>query len=260
MKTGDVLQAMLTENTGTHMLDSGGAYGRSWQENKGRDFAAEPAATLTVEEGYIDIRRSTYHFLVECLEFDESMTKRLYDYAKMEDADEQASWLILMKMFVEEGVEATGIYGEGAPITINSYIHRSFLDQAIQYVYFEIDEQGYVLLQIHGGCDVRGGYTAPKAFRCNIDNSPSIFSDGEATIPCRDGEHVWYVQEGRWEVNHDESADARFLSEFPIIAEETKYHKVHEKGKIAEGAAFGVIWQDSTGVHCPLCGNILEVW
>ncbi len=260
-KTAKVLQAMLTENTGIHMLDSGGAYGRAWQENQGRDFEAEPAATISVEEGYIEIRRSTYHFLKECLEFDEAMTDRLYDFAKVEDADERAPWLILMEMFVEEGIEATGIYGEGKPLTVNTYNHDSLLDQVIQYVYFEIDEQGYVLLQIHEGADIRGGYTAPKAFRCNIEESPSIFDDDEAQITCKAYEpHRWYVQEGGWETNHYESADERGLDTFPIMAMGADYHKVITKGKIAEGGTYALLWQDASGVHCPLCGEILEVW
>ena len=35
---------MITENTGSHMLDSGGAYGRNWQRNQGKtidDFKNE---------------------------------------------------------------------------------------------------------------------------------------------------------------------------------------------------------------------------
>ena len=46
MKTGDVLKATLLENTGRHFMDSGGAYGRAWQENQGRDFASEPEAMI----------------------------------------------------------------------------------------------------------------------------------------------------------------------------------------------------------------------
>ena len=269
-QTGDVLQAMLTEDTGQHFMDSGGAYGRGWQQNKGRDFDAEPTAILTVEEGYIDIRRSTYHFLVECLEFDEAMDQRFFYFD--EGKEIAGPWLATMEEFAES-IEATGIYGEGAPVTVNTYNHDSLLDQVIQYVYFELNEQGYVLLQIHGGCDVRGGYTAPKAFRCNIESSPSIFSDGEAQITCKGSDtfyrdlrvidsHRWYVQEGSWETDHYESADARFLSEFPIITafDKVEEHKVHEKAKIAGGGGSGTIWQDSDGVHCPLCGEVLEVW
>ena len=45
------IAAMLTENTGTHMLDSGGANGRAWQRNIGKtvdDFRAMPSATAEI--------------------------------------------------------------------------------------------------------------------------------------------------------------------------------------------------------------------
>ena len=261
MKTGEVLQAMLTENTGAHMLDSGGAYGRMWQRNQGRDFAAEPGATISIKEGYIDIRRSTYHFLNECLEFDEAVNDRFEAFNRATDPGDQIPWLTLMEEFVKNVLfDATGIYGEGDPIMVNTYNHDSLLDQTIQYLYFEISEKGYVLLQIHGGCDVRGGYTAPKAFRCNIEHSPSIFDDATLTITCESG-HRWYGWGGGFDTDHEDDANEfRSLDKFPIIADEAKYHKVHEDSKIAEGAAFGVIWQNGDGVHCPLCGEVLEVW
>ena len=255
-KTAQVLKAMLTENTGAHMLDSGGAYGRRWQQNQERDFEAEPAATISVEEGYIDIRRSTFHFLKECLEFDGAMNERFCEFAKARDPENGIPWLIIMEDFIENleafythgyGPPVTGIDGEGKPVTVNTYNHDSLVDQILQYTYFEIKEQGYVLLQIHGGCDARGGYTAPKAFRCNIDNSPTIFDDNEAMIKCKGDEHCWYVQEGDWDVDHEDEDD-RGLDEFPIIT--------GARFKITEE----VLWQDAEGVHCPLCGGILEVW
>ena len=272
-KTAQVLKAMLTENTGTHMLDSGGAYGRSWQQNQGRDFDTEPAATISVEEGYIDIRRSTFHFLNECLEFDESMTLGFEQFCKASDPDGHLPWLPLMEEFAES-IGAMGIYGEGDPVTVNTYNHDSLVDQILQYIYFEIEEQGYVLLQIHGGSDARGGYTAPKAFRCNIEDSPSIFDDGEALVFCKGDKHQWYVQEGDWHTDHEDDADTRGLGEFPIIIDKAKYQELCKVAKLGrafwpagleysefyQNEAFGAIWQDAEGVHCPLCGGILEVW
>ena len=255
-KTATVLKAMLVENTGTHMLDSGGAYGRSWQQNKGRDFEAEPAATISVEEGYIDIRRSTFHFLNECLEFDEAMTDRFLAFNRAKDPGDQTPWLPLMEEFAES-IGAMGIYGEGDPVTVNTYNHDSLVDQILQYVYFEINEQGYVLLQIHGGCDARGGYTTPKAFRCNIESSPSVFSDGEATITCKGGNHRWRYEEGYLHVEHQEDDDTRELNEFPILEEDAELQQIRKKMGMS---ALGKLWQDTEGVHCPLCGGILEVW
>lgn len=254
-ETAKVLQAMLTENTGTHMLDSGGAYGRGWQRNAGRDFDAEPAATISVREGYIDIRRSTYHFLVECLEFDEAMNDRFQAFNRKRDPGDQIPWLALMEEFAES-IEARGIYGEGPPITANTYNHDSLLDQIIQYVYFEIDETGYVLLQIHGGCDARGGYTAPKAFRCNIEHSPSLFDDATMTITCKSG-HRWYGWGGGFDTDHeDDDNEFRSLDKFPIVKDSYKPHP----GAQTRLWRSDTIWQDSGGVHCPLCSEILEVW
>jgi hypothetical protein len=51
MNIENVIASMMTENTGTHMLDSGGAYGRHWQRNKGLTVDAlkeMPSATLEV--------------------------------------------------------------------------------------------------------------------------------------------------------------------------------------------------------------------
>ena len=52
MKTNELIYSMLVENTGSHMLDSGGAYGRHHQRNASKtieDFENEP------EEQYLFI-------------------------------------------------------------------------------------------------------------------------------------------------------------------------------------------------------------
>ena len=45
MLTAKIIYKMLTESTGKHMLDSGGAYGRHWERNQKKsfkDFKNEP--------------------------------------------------------------------------------------------------------------------------------------------------------------------------------------------------------------------------
>ena len=73
--TADVLKEMLGENTGIHMLDSGGSSGRHWQHNQGRDFDADPEATMEIwmphREGAKaswSITVNVYHFVRERLE------------------------------------------------------------------------------------------------------------------------------------------------------------------------------------------------
>jgi hypothetical protein len=48
----------------------------------------------------------------------------------------------------------------------NTYNWESDLSQTIQYNYLELQGDCYVLLQIHNGADVRGGYTKTKLFKC----------------------------------------------------------------------------------------------
>ena len=47
-KLGTIVSEMLKENTGTHFLDSGGSYGRSWQRNQKRDFEKEEACIVDI--------------------------------------------------------------------------------------------------------------------------------------------------------------------------------------------------------------------
>ena len=49
--------------------------------------------------------------------------------------------------------------------SFNTYNYASALSQVLQGTYVSINGKDYILLQIHGGCDVRGGYTDAKLFR-----------------------------------------------------------------------------------------------
>jgi hypothetical protein len=48
--------------------------------------------------------------------------------------------------------------------TFNTYNWDSDLSQVLQGSWIDIGGQQYLLLQIHNGCDVRGGYTDAKLF------------------------------------------------------------------------------------------------
>ena len=52
----------------------------------------------------------------------------------------------------------------------NTYNGGSDLSQVLQGAWLEdADGDTYLLLQIHGGCDVRGGYTDAKLFKTSDD-------------------------------------------------------------------------------------------
>jgi hypothetical protein len=73
------------------------------------------------------------------------------------------------------GVDVDNVY------TGNSYNEDNLLSGTVQYTCFELDGDSFVLLQIHGGCDVRGGYTAPQVFRTD-ENCGSFGDWNDATV------------------------------------------------------------------------------
>jgi hypothetical protein len=178
-ETEIVLAGMFTENTGRALCDSGDAYGRNWERNQGRvaaDFLNTPSGSFT-EYGGASL--STFHFLNSRLEFNAELQAE-FDAFAAENPDD--GWLQLMEMFVAE-------HPDWVSLTVNTYNHESALDQTIQFV--QVDTEGgdacygdLVLLQVHGGCDVRGGYTAPKLFTTVGDNEVGLLDDSDIDIWC----------------------------------------------------------------------------
>ena len=205
--TEDILQQMLTENTGRHMLDSGGTprfddlgsylgsehgYGRNWERNRDRSFESEPASVVDFRYG-IDVTHNVYHWLKERVSHDGHMQRFFDRFCLKADPDREEPWLQLMEQFPDwlrhHGRAVTGLYGDGDPFTINTYNAPDLLSQVLQFTYFEMSDPGarwgdaYVLLQIHGGCDVRGGYTAPRAFRV-MDDGAYMLNNADGRIFC----------------------------------------------------------------------------
>lgn len=196
METKDVISEMMTENTGRHFLDSGGAYGRNWERNQTRDFSKEEPSELSFKYGEIDVTHNLYHWLNEMLSCDEEMDNKFQAFSELEE-NEERGWLELMEEFPKtlEG-EVGGIYGEGNPIIDNSYNSDNLLSQTIQFLFFDYNDEEYVILQIHGGCDVRGGYTRPRVFTTNSELS--IFDYARGAISCTNSEceAYWTTDDG----------------------------------------------------------------
>lgn len=182
---------MLKEDTGRHALDSGGAYGRHWQENQERNFQNEHPVKLNLEDGWVEYERNVYHFLVDKTEFDEEMNDRFHNFCQNDPENEFIPWIQSMEKFVkkleEDGEPISGLYGRGHPFIHNTYNGECNLSQTLQFMYFELDGQPYVILQIHGGCDVRGGYTVPRVFKAD----ESIFFVADGGIRCDNCGTFW---------------------------------------------------------------------
>lgn len=193
--------ALLCRDTGAHLLDSGGAYGRRFEANKERDFDSESALIVEIEtwgdKPELNLTRPLYGVLVEQCRITKeakALQRRLAAFAK---AREWESWLETMEAFVAEAHEPTpdleSVYG-----VVNSYNHDTVVDQVVQYAIFGSGGQEYIALQAHNGCDVRGGYTEPWIFAvgcCGWSCFDNRFTDvfGQCAICSKDwqGEN-WY--------------------------------------------------------------------
>lgn len=152
--------AMLTENTGKHFLDSGGENGRQWQRNQDKHFINEPR--VTVESDYQTV--STFHYLSEILDTDEFSDKVNAFLKRKRNTDADAHWVQDCCELLENGFKAFQDVEIINPI-INTYNGENNLSQVLLFQTFKYNGNSYVLLQIHGGADVRGGYTDTRCFK-----------------------------------------------------------------------------------------------
>jgi hypothetical protein len=164
-----VIHEMMVENTGVHVLDSGDIYGRHWEENRRiRDFRKTPKVFVSE----YDISLNVFHYLRHFLERDDvarMLEGMLYEYAEQwENRDK--SWLSIMYGFVEI-LERSGWEAEPG---FNSYNWENYLSQVIQGIVIHGEPGDYVILQLHNGCDVRGGYTKPRVFKL-VEDAPGDF-------------------------------------------------------------------------------------
>ena len=159
---------MLTESTGTHMCDSGGDNNRHWQKNQKRsieDFINDDIETIEKDGEYYYRTVSLFHFLTDGLEID-SICQEFNNINKNPDKWDSDLWGVCEKAYKHlRYYYSPKIQGE----IYNSYNWDSDLSQDIQYQYLYIDGNCYVLIQIHNGADVRGGYTSAKLFKCKYD-------------------------------------------------------------------------------------------
>ena len=168
----ELVYNMLIENTGTHFLDSGGANGRMWQRNESKclqDFEDEQPETYEYCSKYNEIYRSVsvYHFLTNDLQINDICFEfnNLNTAPKDWEADTNtnvyiygvslAAWDYLTEF---NDVEVSRSW--------NTYNGESDLSQILQGANLTINDEEYVLIQIHGGADARGGYTDAKLFKC----------------------------------------------------------------------------------------------
>ena len=191
MNTREALSGMFKEKTPTSILDSGGAYGRHFEKNQGRNFTKEPDGQVEVEnDGEVGLSMSSYAYLNGHTEYAEKLDHDFNAFAHLRDNEEDAWEKVIERWIKKIGAK---LVGSG-----NTYNNDTLLSQDYQTHTFEKDDIFYTLLQIHGGCDIRGGYTAPKVFELGDEDAYHSFlrDASEASAYCnKDSNHSWDTED-----------------------------------------------------------------
>lgn len=202
MNTAQTIEEMMLENTGRALCDSGDVYGRHFERNQqnGVNKAETSPIDFYLDETNKEIELSQtvniYDFLTKHLDrsdMAERIEDILYEVCEQKDISILSIWEIedlfnhnfldeyLYDKYYDETIDdytedyySEEIVYEISPSPyfngyqwINTYNGEEYVSQTLQFLCFTDGLNDYVLLQIHNGCDVRGGYTTPKVFEIN---------------------------------------------------------------------------------------------
>lgn len=186
--TQKMLHKMLTENSGVHMMDSGGVYGRHWQQNRlVNDFRLQPRIVVQTDEWnnvkQFTLGKSLFHYLDERLEYDAGLSYKFLRFANRKSQKDEY-WMSNIIDFIES-IDAHDD-GDG-----NSYNHENLLSQDFQWHAFTYYNIQYVIIQTHNGADIRGGYSTPRVFRVN-DELANLFDFAYVNAGCSCSESTTY--------------------------------------------------------------------
>lgn len=222
-----IIATMLTENTGTNMLDSGGASGRAWQLNAGKvvaDFEAQPKASLEIWvsewNGKLTAELmptvNVFHKLTSgVLELDDHCNEY-----NQRTVDDWGSDLNGVSHSNEEWLEAIGFTWDDRTCGFNTYNWGNNFSQVLQGNVIELNGEKYVLLQVHGGADVRGGYTDAKLFKfSDYAEEYTLFDDGCGfSVEGSEGDYICASWHGEWISGEGSSLDDDEALAFAVAA------------------------------------------
>lgn len=161
LATQHKLLEMWQENTGRHMLDSGGAYGRNWERNQKKTID-----DLTESEGRfvkdLTLSFNTFTFLTKHLMFTDGAKALTEQFRAWVDKQPLGEAYYNAPGSMEEFLETLNAepqWMDTEIMSFNTYNWENWADEVLQGVLFALDERNYTALSYHGGCDVRGGYT-----------------------------------------------------------------------------------------------------
>lgn len=282
---------LLTENTGTHILDSGGVYGRHWQTNRkianwnDKPYYFMSGSEWIDKEGkhnlevliYIDL----YNFLTERLEIDENtkVLRKLWDQFIETPAEHDLYWYQNIENFMKHlkdlGLEVTGIYGYGDPFSFNTYNEENDLTQDFQAHYFEVTgtlkttkdtrtqdtqeiefyEDPFIILETHNGADIKGGYTDPRIFKTDDGIFNYSLMDKDLNLYCPKCKTRWIRE--NWQTHRKEKEIP--TNQYNLNGERIPPQTIEEEIKKYNPANKDLTINENDKPICLKCNQELEI-
>ena len=249
-KTEQVIYEMMVENTGRALGDSGDYYGRHYERNKENGIQTDDEYNIDAWENKdgtieLDATVNIFPFLTKHLDKSyksDNLQKQLYDYLKenninplsifeVQDALKEID-IVDEDYYDGEDIEEHIDLLENISEVANTYNGESILSQTLQFITFEYLGNDYVLLQIHGGCDVRGGYTYPQIFEIN-DYDYFVMYSHCMEIYCENCDNVTFTMD--------------------------MYDLINTDGEYLDNEVSDLVYiDDNDVVRCKKCGGIIK--
>ncbi len=277
-KTQKAIIEMLTQNTGSHILDSGGAYGRHWQRNQTRSLFDEPAvcAVVGIKDFYLKV--SLAHWLDYNLEFDGKTSRSFYSFVAKQDPFE--SYDSILDAYIDK--KKWTLLSSGYTYNYENAFDQDFIWSTIE----DADGDLHIVVRSHNGCDARAGFSSPFFFTSKTDDG--INTTPTLSIYCNGCDTIWDSHDSgyRYEcvkfngvfdnfcqfdfrdndvtvlaIDEDEWQAYRKAYPVDIIARE-QLSFIEDPARIIikqlpSELLFG--YDDKSNLYCPICGSRLEL-
>ncbi len=256
--TKRVLKAMFCENTGTHFLDSGGAYGRGWQRKqaiKDADWDLFPYTHVEIsspDDWYV--LKNTYHFLMEHIQYDVKMDKLFHAFCNQPVRKKEPYYQCMRQFRDFIGDRDDFEYYTGG----NTYNGDTCLDETLQYDIYRSNNYDFIILQTHNGADVRGGYSTPHVFSLEDADSFLCMMDD---LCCRCPN--WDKPDDEKTVQLDLNGEKVKYGHVDCYSDDCGYHwysnyNGREGSTVKDGAKFIKDEDENYHIVCGKCGAELE--
>jgi hypothetical protein len=201
-------KTLARKNTGSSMCDSGSLYGYHYQrspieDNQPLEYASHsPYDSKDLHVLVISLPQ----LLDEYMTIDDKATRHFNLWCALADPDDRRHYLDLAEEYRDRMVETGRWEDHDGTFTDNSYNWETDFDQVFQIISSGLYGEWH-LIQMHNGCDVRGGYTAPVVAYGDLESILCMDRVSVYCPRCYESEETLYrAEENGWRIRDNKQS------------------------------------------------------